>query len=385
MLLADKRSEFGRRIEARPDLGLRRRFCDSGGEVVEDGSFDEQPCSGDAALAVVEHPRCDRTGDGLLEVGVGEDDVGALAAELERDLLEVALRRLDDLLAHLGGTGEGDLVDVVVRGECGACVAEAGDDVDDAGREARFGEHFAEQQSRQRGLLGRLENHGVARREGRGQLERRHQEREIPRDDQAADTDGLTQRVGVELATRDERHRDVDGAAGDLGGQTGVVAEDVSRPCGVDGGRDGGGLAVVEGFELTELLGALVEDVADAPEQTLALVGLHARPRAVVECLARGADGAVDVGGVAAGDRCQRASVGGIDGFEGLTGCGGDPLTSDQHRSIGRDEIPDLGCQFGCYSGHASSCSSVQIVICVIDADLSIVLPLLAWDEVSRN
>ena len=189
----------------------------------------------------------------------------------------------------------------------------------------------------------------------------------------------------MELATRDERHRDVDGAAGDLGGQTGVVAEDVSRPCGVDGGRDGGGLAVVEGFELAELFGALVEDVADAPEQTLTLVGLHARPRAVVECLARGADSAVDVGGVAAGDRCQRASVGGIDCFEGRTGCGGDPLTSDQHRSIGRDEIPDLGCQFGCDSGHASSCSSVQIVICVIDADLSIVLPLLARDEVSRN
>src|ERR1700684_4065883 len=48
--------------------------------------------------------------------GVVENDVGALAAELQGQLLQVAgPGGRDDQLADLGGTGEGDLVDVPVR------------------------------------------------------------------------------------------------------------------------------------------------------------------------------------------------------------------------------------------------------------------------------
>src|SRR4051812_27017253 len=59
--------------------------------------------------------------DGLLDVGVVEDNVGRLAAELERDLLQVGRRGgLHDRAADESGAGEGDLVDVHVRGEGGA-------------------------------------------------------------------------------------------------------------------------------------------------------------------------------------------------------------------------------------------------------------------------
>ena len=86
-------------------------------DVVEDLLLDVQARAGVAALAVVEEDRVGRARDRRLQVGVGVDDVGRLAAELQADLLQVAGGRLDDQLADLGRAGERDLVDVVVGGE----------------------------------------------------------------------------------------------------------------------------------------------------------------------------------------------------------------------------------------------------------------------------
>ena len=52
-----------------------------------------------------------------LEVGVGEDDVGALAAELERHPLHLVGAAGHDPLADLGGAGEADLADQRVGDE----------------------------------------------------------------------------------------------------------------------------------------------------------------------------------------------------------------------------------------------------------------------------
>src|SRR5207245_4126165 len=73
--------------------------------------------------------------------------------------------------------------------------AEAADDVDDAVREPRFGYQLAEAQRSERGLFGGLENDGVAAGERRTELPRGHQEREVPRDNLAADADRLAQGV----------------------------------------------------------------------------------------------------------------------------------------------------------------------------------------------
>jgi hypothetical protein len=65
----------------------------------------------EAHLARVEEDR-ERCADaGLHEIGIGEDERGRLAAQLQRDALQVARRRLDDLLADPGRSGERDLVD----------------------------------------------------------------------------------------------------------------------------------------------------------------------------------------------------------------------------------------------------------------------------------
>ena len=85
------------------------------------------------------------------------------------------------------------------------------------------------------------------------ELECGHHQREVPRDDLRAHADRLAQREGVEPAAGRPRHRHRDGAALDLGGPTGVVAEDLGGPGDVDGLGDHHRLAVVEGLQLREL------------------------------------------------------------------------------------------------------------------------------------
>ena len=94
-----------------------------------------QARTGDAEPVAVEEDRLRGARDGGVDVGIGKDDVRCLAAQLERDLLQVARSGPQDALADLGRAGEGDSVDVRLTGQRSACgVAEAGYDVDHAFR-----------------------------------------------------------------------------------------------------------------------------------------------------------------------------------------------------------------------------------------------------------
>ncbi len=100
-----------------------------------------------------------------------------------------------DLLADLGRAGERDLVDVAVLDERLTDRGAAGDDVDDAGREVALRDDLGERQCRQRRRLGGLQHDRVARRERRGDLPGRHQQREVPRDDLRGDADRARRRA----------------------------------------------------------------------------------------------------------------------------------------------------------------------------------------------
>ncbi len=116
------------------------------------------------------------SGDGGVEIGIVENDVGRFAAELEGDFFQVAGAGLDDQLADFGRAGEGDFVHVGMRGECGAGgFAEAGNDVDYAFGEAGGFDEFAETQRGERRLLGGLENNRAACGERGAELPRGHQ------------------------------------------------------------------------------------------------------------------------------------------------------------------------------------------------------------------
>ena len=77
-------------------------------------ALDEDPRARAAVLAGVAEHGHRRRGGGRLDVGVGEDDVRGLAAELERDALDRVGRARGDPAADLGRAGEGDLGDVGV-------------------------------------------------------------------------------------------------------------------------------------------------------------------------------------------------------------------------------------------------------------------------------
>ena len=115
-----------------------------GDEAVVDRALHEQPRARLAALPRRREDPRDHPLDRLVEVGVVEDDVGRLAAELERDRLEMLRRELVDLAAGCRAAGEADVRDRGMRHQRLADLrTQAGDDVDDTVRKARLSEEAA--------------------------------------------------------------------------------------------------------------------------------------------------------------------------------------------------------------------------------------------------
>jgi hypothetical protein len=124
-------------------------------EFVIDTLLDVDSGTSAAALAVVEEDTEVHPGNGIVDVGVVEDNVGRFTAEFESDFFEVGGGGcLEDLSADEGGAGEGDFVDVHVGGDSRAGnFAEAGDDVDDTWRNAGLFGEFGGVEAGERGLF----------------------------------------------------------------------------------------------------------------------------------------------------------------------------------------------------------------------------------------
>ena len=108
--------------------------------------------------------------------------LAALPPSSRVSFLPLPADRALDALAHLGRAGERDLVDAVVLDDRLPDRRAAGEDVDHARRQVGLGDDLGQHQRRQRRRLGRLEHDGVAGRQRRRDLPRRHQQREVPRD-----------------------------------------------------------------------------------------------------------------------------------------------------------------------------------------------------------
>lgn len=136
--LGDLGSLEGVGVEWVTDLVLLGTGLEPLEEVVVDILLDENTATGAAALAVVEVNTKVDPGDGVFDISIVEDDVGALATQFEGNLLQVTLGSgLEDLATDEGGTGEGNLVDFHVGGDSSTSgPSEAGDHVNDTGREA---------------------------------------------------------------------------------------------------------------------------------------------------------------------------------------------------------------------------------------------------------
>ena len=129
--------------------------------------------------------------------------VWRLAAEFQRNLLQISGRRLHDQLADFGRSGERNLVHVGMRGESSARrFAVSGDNVHHAFGESGFLDQFAQPQRGERGLFCGFQNHGATGGQRRSELPCGHQQREVPGNDLPNDADRLAQRVRRNLRRR---------------------------------------------------------------------------------------------------------------------------------------------------------------------------------------
>ena len=127
-------ADFG---EGRSDL---LEFRD---ELVVDAFLDEDTGSSAADLALVVHDPAMGPLGCLLDIGVVKDDDWGLATGLECDVFHVDGGCFLDLLAGYGGSGESDLVDVEVGGDCvTGGLAVTVENVDNTWWEPGFGNEF---------------------------------------------------------------------------------------------------------------------------------------------------------------------------------------------------------------------------------------------------
>ena len=112
LLGRDQRAHVGGGVGGRADGDPLGDVDQAGHHLVVDRPGHQQPAAGGADLALVEEDRVGGAVGGQLQVGVVEQDVGRLAAQLQQDLLDRAGGQGGDPPADLGRAGEGDLVDL---------------------------------------------------------------------------------------------------------------------------------------------------------------------------------------------------------------------------------------------------------------------------------
>ena len=99
-----------------PTRILPTRSTYIGQELVVDRPVQEEAGTRGATLASIGEDREQRPVNRFVQIRVREDDVRALAAQFEGDVLDGAGSGAHDLAAGLGFAGKGDLVDERMRG-----------------------------------------------------------------------------------------------------------------------------------------------------------------------------------------------------------------------------------------------------------------------------
>src|SRR5205809_706060 len=194
LLAADERPHLRVALQPGAELDLPRFVDHRVHELLVDRPLHENAAACRADFALVDEDAEERPVYRRLEIGVGEEDIGRLAAELEGDLLQRAGGAAHDDLPNLDAAGERDFINVCVLDERGARgFAGAGDDVDHAWRQTGVSEARCELEHCNGRLLGRFEDCGAAGADRGGKLPRGHHQRVVPRDDLSGDTDRLAQ------------------------------------------------------------------------------------------------------------------------------------------------------------------------------------------------
>ena len=295
-------------------------------------------------MPLVEIDAVDDALHGLVQRRILKNDVGSLAAELQGHFLVGASDRALDDLADVGGAGKGDFVNVGMVHQLGAGRAEAGDDVDDAGRQVGLLDQFGQFQCGERGRLGRLEHHAIPCRQCRREFPSGHEQREIPRNDLTSHAERLRAAVGECILQ--------------LVGPTCIIEEVVGGQWHVHITRLADRLAAVHGLDHRKLAGLLLQHPRDAEDVFATVFRRHVFPILVVG-VAGGAHGLVHVGLARLGDAGDLFLGGGIDRVEVFARLGLDPLSADEELILllELDVVAALGA--GAYCQSVSNCKPI--------------------------
>ena len=194
--LGGERAEVRRRVERVAGAQLPGQRDEPLDDRVQHGPLDEQPRRRDAGLARVVEDAPDAAAHGGVEVGVGEDDVRRLAAELEHDLLE---RRRREPSRPCGPSATLPVNEMPSMPGCAAEQrarrAGAGDDVDEPGGDAGLDRQLRHAQRRERRQLGRLHDDAVAAGERDRDAADEEAHRPVPGDDDPGHADRLAHGV----------------------------------------------------------------------------------------------------------------------------------------------------------------------------------------------
>ncbi len=319
----------------RRELGVEARD-----HLVIDLARHQEARAGRAGLPGILHHGVGDHRDGDVEVGVGEQHVGRLAAQLQGAADMVPGRRGLDQGAHLRRAGEGDEVDVRMGGKGRArLLTESGHDVDGAVGKAHLGGQLRHAQGCQAGILRRLHHGRIAHRQRRTDGAAEHLGRIVPGDDVAGDT------MGHPLGGHEIAGKEGNGLPMQLVGGAAIEFE-VAR-----GGRDIGagllhGLAGVARLKLGELLGMVGDGDRELGEQAAPLGGGEAAPGPLLHRMAGRRHGGIHVILPAGGDLGEDAPLGGGIDVEHAARDGRAPAIVDEHA---------LGGHYGAHLVHAAS------------------------------
>ncbi|MNP03848.1 hypothetical protein D3C76_957460 [compost metagenome] len=165
----------------------------------------------------------------------------------------------------------------------------------------------------------------------------------------------------MELVVRHQRRRHIDRGTLDLGRPTGHVAQEVDGQLHIHHLRHSCAFAVVQAFQLRQQLGIALHQVGQFPQQVLPLPGAGAGPGRIIERLAGGEDGPVDIFRRGARHHAQHFAGGRVVQGHGLAIGGLDPVALDEHARGALDEGRSGGKQVGKRHDETSSCSCGEV------------------------
>ena len=203
-----------------------------------------------------------------------------------------------------------------------ASLSETSDDVDHARRQADIGQPVRHLQRRDWSLLGRLQHAGTTCGQRRRQLPGRHQQRIIPRDDLARDSDRFLERKahGV-VGDRIHISKNFCGEAAVVLEAGGYISDVIFR--------FDDRLAGVAGFQFRQHGGVLADLFGETEEHAAAFLGSRGRPRTIFKGGFGGGDGAVHVVGIGVRGLRDHFFAGGIVDRKSLVGLAVNPLAID--------------------------------------------------------